>query len=148
MIQLLRDLCTRYLETKAYAVDVLDTPAALYNYLRARLGAFTEEVLLLIYLDVKHKIINTNMIGRGTIDTIIMHPKMIAEDALRNKAASVILVHNHPSGVTDPSPEDIAFTQQVIKVLRSLEIKLLDHLIVSRVSIYSLRNHNRMEERL
>ena len=148
LIFLLRDLCVRFLEAKAAGVDVLCSTTALNQYARMRLATYTEEVLLLIYLNVRNQIIRSRVVARGIIDTLVLHPKMIAEEALQNKASSLIMVHNHPSGITDPSPSDVAFTRKVQKVLDPLEIPLLDHLIVSRISSYSFRDHNMLAGKL
>ncbi len=72
---------------------------------------------------------------------MVVNPRLIVEEALRAKAAALILVHNHPSGETEPSADDVNFTRRMQRMLRPLDIKLLDHLIVSRCNSFSLAEH-------
>ena len=141
LILLLRRLCTRYLEDRAARQDVIKSSEDLRNYARMRLASSSDEVLLLICLDVKNHILDSRIIGRGTIDTVVVNPRLIVEEALRAKAAALILVHNHPSGATDPSSDDVNFTHRMQRLLRPLGIRLLDHLIVSRNNSYSFTDH-------
>ncbi len=141
LITLVRTLCTRYLENKLIGMDVIDCGETLENYARMRLSAFTDEAFLLIFLDVKNHVIDSEVFARGTYDTIILQPRRIAEDAVAHKAPKLIVVHNHPSGITDPSASDIDFTRKLEAVLSPLDISLLDHLVVSRVGVYSFLNH-------
>ena len=141
LITLVRTLCTRYLENKLIGMDVIDCGETLENYARMRLSALTDEAFLLIFLDVKNHVIDSEVFARGTYDTIILQPRRIAEDAVAHKAPKLIVVHNHPSGITDPSASDIDFTRKLEAVLSPLDISLLDHLVVSRVGVYSFLNH-------
>ena len=141
LIQLFRRLCTRYLEDRAVRQDVIKSPDDLKNYARMRLASSCDEVLLLICLDVKNHILDSRVIGTGTIDTIVVNPRLIVEEALRTRAAALILVHNHPSGETEPSQADVNFTRRIDRTLRQLDIRLLDHLIVSRCNTFSFSEH-------
>lgn len=141
LITLIRSFCIRYLENRTNNRDVLQSPKAVQDYARMRLSAYTEEAMLLILLNVKNQIIHTEIVSRGSIDTIIIYPKIIVQEALKNQAAGLILVHNHPSGITKPSKEDIDFTMKVRRLLAPLEIGLLDHLVVSRYEVYSFMEH-------
>ena len=147
LITLIRSHCTRYLETSAKNCDVINSTEKLREYARMRLALYSDEVFLLICLDVKNQILNTTVYGRGTVDSVVIHPRIIAEEALRNKAASVILVHNHPSGQTEPSRADADFTAKLEVALRPLEIVLLDHLVVSRYGYFSFLDHNMLKVR-
>ena len=147
LIMLIRDLCTRYLENQVTGKSVLLNPEAVQNYVRMRLSGYSNEVFMVVYLDVKNQIIDTKIMASGTTDTIILHPKMIAEDALVHKCASLIIVHNHPSGSVEPSISDREFTRKLQKALELLEIRLLDHLVVSPSATFSFHDHNLLEER-
>ena len=138
---LIRNLCTRYLENNLIGLDVIDSSEKLEDYARMRLSAFTDEAFMLIFLDVKNHVIDSEIFARGTYDTIILQPKRIAEDAVAHKAPKLIMVHNHPSGITDPSASDIDFTRKLEALLAPLDIRLLDHLVVSRAGAYSFLNH-------
>lgn len=147
LLKLMRDFCIRYLESEITNTDVLNSTRKLREYARMKLGGFTEEVMMLICLNVKNRIIDSKIISRGTIDSAVIYPRNIAADALQKKAASVIVVHNHPSGDTTPSFTDKEFTAEVAKALHLLDIDLLDHLIVSRTDAFSFLEHGMMEER-
>ena len=141
LITLIRNFCTRYLENHLLGMDVIENSAKLEDYARMRLAAFTDEAFMLIFLDVKNHVIDTEVFARGTYDTIILQPKRIAEDAVAHKAPKLIIVHNHPSGITDPSPSDVDFTRRLEAVLNPLDISLLDHLVVSRIGVFSFLNN-------
>ena len=141
LITLIRNLCTRYLENNLIGMDVIDSSDKLEDYARMRLSAFTDEAFMLIFLDVKNHVIDSEIFARGTYDTIIMQPRRIAEDSVAHKAHKLIIVHNHPSGITDPSPSDIEFTRNLEALLAPLDIRLLDHLVVSRAGAFSFLNH-------
>lgn len=141
LFKLLRDLCVRYLECKMKNTDVISSPDQLQNYARMKLAEFQDEVMMLIFLNSKNHVIGSEIVSRGTIDYAVIYPRSVAVDALRKKAAGVIIIHNHPSGVTHPSRADKKFTEDVRFALRSLEIRLLDHLIVSRTDAFSFVEH-------
>ena len=147
LITLIRNLCSRYLENQVLGKSVLLNPDAVQNFVRMRLSAYNNEVFMVIYLDVKNQIIDTKILASGSADTIILHPKMIAEDALLHKCANLIVVHNHPSGSVEPSISDRDFTRKLQKALELLEIRLLDHLVVSPSGAYSFHDHNLLEEK-
>lgn len=141
LFKLLRDLCVRYLECQVKNTDVISSPDQLQNYARMKLSEFPDEVMMLICLNTKNHVIHSEIISRGTIDYAVIYPRNVAADALRKKAAGVIIIHNHPSGVTLPSKADKKFTEDVRFALKSLEIRLLDHLIVSRTDAFSFVDH-------
>ena len=145
LISLIRSLCTRYLENHISGLDVLSTEDAVNDYVRMRLSPYTKEVFLLIFLDVKNQIIKTEVFAHGTTDSIVLNPKIIAQEALANNSSGLIVAHNHPSGQTEPSLSDKDFTRKLQKVLLPLDIVLLDHLVVSRIDTFSFRNHHLLE---
>lgn len=147
LVTLVRTLCTRYLENKVKGKSVLLNSDAVQSYVRARLAVFTREAFLAVFLNVKNQILDTKIFASGTVDTIILHPKMIAEEALARKASGLIVGHNHPSGSVEPSVSDLTFTRNLQRALSLLEIRLLDHLVVSREAVYSFRDHNQLEMR-
>lgn len=148
LFSLLREICTRYLETKTQDLDVLDSMEAIKNFARMKLASFHEEVMMLVCLDVKNHVLSSRIITRGTVDSAIVYPRNIAAEALRYEASNVIIIHNHPSGITDPSRSDRLFTKQIRDALRPLDIRLLDHLIVSRTDVYSFLDNGLLEHSL
>lgn len=141
MFPIIRDLCVRYLENNAQEVDVISSPEKLLRFARMKLAGNTEEVMMLICVNTKNHVIDAEIISHGTIDAAVVYPRNIAADALKKKASGVILVHNHPSGVTQPSNADRQFTDALKNALDLLDVRLLDHLIVSRTGSFSFAGH-------
>ncbi len=98
-----------------------------------------KEVFLVLFLDVRNREIYRKRIAVGTLDSVSIHPREIFEPAINVGAVSLILVHNHPSGVIQPSEEDVRFTKRIIEGGRILGIEVLDHLIVSEQGYCSMR---------
>ena len=106
-------------------------PGACADYLKARCAHLDHEVFGVVYLDTRHRIIATEELFRGTIDGSEVHPREVAKAALVHNAAALILYHNHPSGNLDPSAADQAVTARLKQALALLEIRILDHFVVS-----------------
>jgi DNA repair protein RadC len=96
------------------------------------------EVVLLLSLDANKCVRSCNEMGIGVINAVDINVRKIAETAMKNKACSVILAHNHPDGNTDPSPQDIETTRRIREALCLIDIPLVDHLIVSEQKYSSL----------
>jgi DNA repair protein RadC len=105
---------------------------------RARLADLNHEVFSCLYLDTRHRMIRYEALFRGTIDGAAVYPREVVKQALSFNAAAVILGHNHPSGDCEPSEADRNITQRVSKALALVDIRLLDHLVVSRSGHVSL----------
>ena len=99
------------------------------------------EELRLIYLDAKLHIIGQEIMQRGTINSVAIHPREVIKAAMANHASSIIMVHNHPSGNVQPSKSDVAMTERIKEACESIGLRLLDHLIISRSESYSLFQH-------
>jgi DNA repair protein RadC len=109
----------------------LESPRATRDFLITTLGAREHEVFTLIYLDNRHRLIACEELFRGTIDGASVHPREVVEEALKHNAAAVILAHNHPSGVAEPSQADELITARLKDALALVDIRILDHLIVA-----------------
>lgn len=107
------------------------SPAAVKEYLGAKLGGFEHEVFAVLFLDTQHRLIDYVEMFRGTIDSASVHPRELVKEALRCNAAAVILSHNHPSGNPEPSSADKALTQQLKSSLGLVDVRVLDHIIVA-----------------
>lgn len=110
--------------------EVLSSPEATRAYVKLRLDGLPYEVFALVLLDNRHGVIRYLELFRGTLDGASVHPREVVRSVLAHNAAAVILVHNHPSGVTDPSQADIRITQRLKEALALIEVRVLDHLIV------------------
>jgi DNA repair protein RadC len=113
-------------------------PADAARCFRARLGNLGHEVFSCLFLDSRHRMIRYEALFRGTIDGAAVYPREIVKHALGCDAAAVILGHNHPSGDCEPSEADRNITLRVLKALALVDIRLLDHLVVSREGHVSL----------
>jgi DNA repair protein RadC len=107
------------------------SPRVTADYLRVRLSTLDHEVFCVIYLTKRHQFIAREDLFRGTIDGASVYPREVLKEALKHNAAAIILAHNHPSGVADPSRADIEITKQLKKVLYLAEIRVLDHIIIA-----------------
>ena len=121
---------------RSYGVT-LSSPCKTREFLRLRIGAEEREVFTVIYLNNQHQIIAVEDLFHGTLDGAAVYPREVAKLALQHNAAAVIFGHNHPSGVTEPSAADRRITERLCSGLGLLDIRVLDHLIVSEKSSYS-----------
>ncbi len=122
------ELGKRLLQEKQPLIAI--SPRAVFESLKDIRG-LKKEHFIAIYLDTKNQEIAREVISIGTLNASIVHPREIFEPAIRNLAASIILVHNHPSGDTKPSEEDILVTKKLVDSGKLLDIHVLDHIIVS-----------------
>ncbi len=100
------------------------------NYLRARLRDYKYEVFACLMLDNRNRVIAFRELFRGTIDGASVYPREVVKQALADNAAAVILAHNHPSGLCEPSQADIRITKRLQKALGLVDIRVLDHVII------------------
>ena len=109
---------------------VLGSPRAARDYLIARLRDLQHEVFCCLFLDSRHRLTRCEELFRGTIDGASVHPTEVVKQALARNATAVILAHNHPSGIAEPSQADEIITTRLRDALALVEIRLLDHLII------------------
>lgn len=119
--------------------DVLDSWAALSEYLRATMAFASREEFRILFLDKRNHLIADEVQGRGTVDHTPVYPREIARRALELSATAIILAHNHPSGDPKPSTADIAMTREIAAVLAPLQIVVHDHVILGRNGHASLK---------
>ena len=116
----------------------LASPRATCDFLTAKLRDLEHEVFCCLFLDKRHRLIEYEELFRGTIDGASVHPREIVKLALQRNSAAVIVAHNHPSGVAEPSQADELVTQRVKEALGLVDIRLLDHIIVGDGASVSL----------
>ena len=116
----------------------LTSPKAARDFLVAQLRDRDHEVFCCLYLDSRHRLIRFEELFRGTIDGASVHPREVVKEALARNATSVILAHNHPSGVAEPSQADEVITTRLRDALALVDIRVLDHLIVGDGTCTSL----------
>ncbi len=119
---------------------ILNNWQRLLDYCRAALGHETREQFRLLFLDRRNRLISEEVHQRGTIDHTPVYPREIVGRALELGAGALVLVHNHPSGDTQPSQEDITMTRAIVEACRPLGITIHDHLIVGREDVTSFKS--------
>lgn len=115
------------------------SPTKAYQLVRDRLQHEDREFFVILLLDLKNYLICQEIVSVGTLTKTLVHPREVFHPAIRHKAASVILVHNHPSGDPTPSKEDIELTEQLDEIGKMMSIPVHDHLIIGRNDFTSLR---------
>lgn len=113
----------------------------LTDYLIVKLGKLKFETFSIICLDINKRFISMEQIFRGTIDSATIYPRDLVEKSLSAGASFVIIAHNHPSGIASPSKEDLEITNALFKAFLTVNIKMMDHLIVAGNSVYSFRDN-------
>lgn len=142
LIKLNKAIIEYYMTNEMASRDVLSSPQAVLNFAKAKLAGLSNEAFLCIYLNTKNEVIKHNIVNQGTVDKAAVYPRRIIKEALDCHAAGLILVHNHPSGHCQPSPEDKALTDSIISVAKTMDIRVLDHLIVGRLGHFSFAEKN------
>ena len=140
LLRLVTELNRRYAEAGNVKRAVIDSSAAAGEYLMPYFAYRREECSVLLCLDVAGRVIQCHRVAEGGPGSVELAARTLVELALRDKAARVVLAHNHISGVALPSGADIAVTQNLYQLLRTIDVELLDHIIVSEGDFVSLRD--------
>lgn len=127
----IKDVAEAYVEcTKGTVGSTIRSPAETEDFLKARLGGLDHESFSIIYLDNRHRVIFYEELFRGTIDGTSVYPREVVKESLAHNAAAIILAHNHPSGVAEPSQADERITKRLKSACELVDIRVLDHIIV------------------
>jgi len=137
LLQAVMEMARRTLAEDMQAGDALTSPAAVRDYLRLILRAREYEVFCCVFLDAQNRVIAVEELFRGTLTQTSVYPREIIKRALAHNAAALILAHNHPSGVAEPSQADRSLTRQLADALALVDIRVLDHFIVAGASALS-----------
>jgi DNA repair protein RadC len=132
-----RELVKRWLEEQLRERDALSSPSAVRSCLRLHFANREYEAFVGMFLDAQNRLIAVDELFRGTLTQTSVYPREVVKTALRYNAASVILAHNHPSGVAEPSLQDQALTRTLAEALALVDVKVLDHFIVAGSSALS-----------
>ncbi len=138
ILRVLPELARRYFEETLPRGEAIRSPADTETFLLARLRDRPHEVFCCLYLDNRHRVLYFEELFRGTIDGTSVYPREVVKQALAVNAAAIILAHNHPSGVAEPSQADERITRRVKSALELVDIRLLDHLIIGDGTSISL----------
>ena len=117
--------------------EAISSPKESADYLVSQLGPLEHEVFSVLFLDNRNRVISFDRMFAGTIDGASVHPREVVKRALQHNAAVVILSHNHPSGLPEPSRADISLTRRLVDALALVDVRVLDHIVVGGVETVS-----------
>ena len=137
-LQAVLEMSKRYLDETLARQSAISSPDDTRQYLKAQLRDRPYEVFAALFLDNRHQVIKFEELFRGTIDGASVYPREVVKTALQHNAAAIIIAHNHPSGVAEPSQADERITHRLKDALGLVDIRLLDHLIIGDGDIVSL----------
>lgn len=140
------ELGRRYLMEKLDHGDVINSPQASRDYLTMCLRDKPYESFYALYLDTKHRVIHHHELFRGTIDNASVPVREVVKEALKHNAAAMIVAHNHPSGVAEPSAADKSLTETLFLALGMVGIKLLDHFVVGDGEVVSFAEMGALQQ--
>ncbi|RUR17842.1 JAB domain-containing protein [Legionella sp. km535] len=137
-LQAVKEICRRsdfiHLQKETQITNSKQT----YAYLKKRLRDYKNETFAALYLDTQHRIIAYEELFSGTINSATVHTRPIIERVLQLNAAALILAHNHPSGVSDASHQDLEVTERIREALELVDARLLDHIVIGDNEVYSI----------
>ncbi len=123
---------------------VFDSPGRVKDYLALHLGGRTQEVFAVLFLDGQHKLIRLEEMFQGTLTQTSVYPREVVKRALTLNAGAVVLAHNHPSGLAEPSRADEYLTQTLKSALQLVDVRVLDHIVVGQGQTVSLSERGLM----
>lgn len=126
------ELSHRYLKVKMTKENYLTSPTLTHHYLANRLMDKDREIFMVIFLDNQNHVINCEEMFVGTYNCVEVHPREVARKALQYNAAALILAHNHPSGLAEPSQADRALTKKIEQVCELIDVRVIDHLVIGK----------------
>lgn len=129
-LQAVLEMSRRHLAQELERGDALSSPQLTEQYLLSQLRDRSHEVFACLFLDNRHRVIKYQELFHGTLDGAAVYPREVVKQALAEEAAAVILAHNHPSGVAEPSQSDRLITERLEKALGLVDIRVLDHLVI------------------
>jgi DNA repair protein RadC len=138
LLEAVKELSLRQMQQTIMGKDVLTNSAATRDYLRARFRFCEHEVFSVLYLTNQHHLLRMEELFTGTIDGAAVYPREVVKRCLHHNAAAVIFAHNHPSGIAEPSQADIAITGKLRSALGTIEVRVLDHLVIGADTVVSM----------
>lgn len=140
-LKLIKELISRTLQEKIIKKNVISSWGDVINYLKFNMEHLKTEEFRVLFLNKKNILIADEIMSSGTIDETIAYPREIIKRALFHEAGALILVHNHPSGNTKPSRNDIELTHEIVKSCRAINITVHDHVIIAKNQFYSFKSN-------
>lgn len=142
LFKLIKASATLYLKQKTLETDIISSPSALLNYLRASMSGLKDEHFKVLYLNSKNEIIADETVQEGTVDETPVYPRKILARALEVNAVSLICVHNHPSGHPAPSHHDRKLTTTLVDAAQTFGIRIHDHIIIGKNGYFSFKEEH------
>ena len=124
------EMSRRYLHEKIQRGDVMENVDDVKRYLQSRLQAYPFEVFSCLFLDNKHRVIEYEELFRGTVDAASVHTREVVRRTIHHNAVAVVLAHNHPSGIAEPSGSDVEITTRLKAALKLIDVRVLDHFVI------------------
>jgi DNA repair protein RadC len=137
-LQACLEMSQRHIEEQITQQDAMQNPSQVKQYVQSRLMSKPNEVFAAIFLDNQHRVLAFEELFYGTINASSVHPRVLVQRCIAHNAAAVIVAHNHPSGIAEPSLSDIDITRTLKTALGLIDVRLLDHLVVASHQVTSL----------
>ena len=140
-LRFLKDVSILYMEKGIHRRDLLSSSKAVCDYLKVSLKGLADEEFKMLFLDNRNQLITMETLKTGTVNRLVVFPRNVVERALYHHAVGVIIAHNHPAGSLEPSVEDQDLTRAIQEALKTVDIKLLDHVIVAGSEFFSFKEN-------
>ncbi|MFC1512630.1 DNA repair protein RadC [bacterium] len=141
-IKFLKHITKKVLEKRLYEFDIIASPSTAVDYFNVSIANKREEKFVTLFLNSRNKALAVETLQTGTVGEVVVYPRKIAERALYHSAAGVIIAHNHPGGSLAPSKQDKRLTKRIKDALQTIDVLLLDHIIVTGTNYYSWKEQN------
>jgi DNA repair protein RadC len=145
-IKLMQEVAREFLKSRILDKPFYRSSQEVFDYLYHSMRGLKKEVFKVLYLNSQNQIINTVDLSEGTVNSSSVSPREVIEGALKNNAAALIFVHNHPSGAVEPSSSDKGLTRELVYAGRIMRLKVLDHIIIGENKYYSFASEGLIEE--
>lgn len=132
------------ISTPVPSVTMIRSPMDVYKLVEPEFRHLKQEQFICVFLNTKNGVIGKEIISIGSLNASIVHPREVFRPAIKRSSASIICAHNHPSGVPDPSPEDIEITKRLVESGHIIGIDVLDHIVVGNYTFVSLKERGLM----
>ena len=142
----MQEVAREFLRAKILEKPFYTSSQEVFDYLYHAMRGLKKEVFKVIYLNSQNQIIDTVDLSAGTVNSSAVSPREVIEGALKNNAAALIFVHNHPSGAIEPSANDKSLTRELVYAGKVMRIKVLDHIIIGDNRYYSFAGEGLIEE--
>ena len=143
-LQAVMELAQRAVREQVRSGQTLGSPEAVKLYLRMTLSHRAHESFVVLFLDVKNRLIMCEEMFRGTLTHTSVYPREVVKAALKHNAAGLLLAHNHPSGSPEPSESDLVLTRSLAQALALVDVRILDHFVVAGPHVHSFAEHGQM----